>query len=117
MLTKNAGNHLLALGPRKAVEKQVTPAYTGGRLPVLFFDNLNFLGSMRIESKQTLNHMSDPGHSRIRTNVSIFSLKPTTSLEKNTCPENYDDYIDKIPHEKTEQPHDDADNRFHEEHA
>ena len=23
---KNAGNHLLALGPRKAVEKQVTPA-------------------------------------------------------------------------------------------
>ena len=58
--TKNAGNHLLALGPRKAVEKQVTPAYTGGRLPVLFFDNLNFLGSMRIESKQTLNHMSDP---------------------------------------------------------
>lgn len=24
--TKNAGNHLLALGPRKAVEKQVTPA-------------------------------------------------------------------------------------------
>ena len=41
--TKNAGNHLLALGPRKAVEKQVTPAYTGGRLPVLFFDNLNFL--------------------------------------------------------------------------
>ena len=76
------GNHLLALGPRKAVEKQVTPAYTGGRLPVLFFDNLNFLGSMRIESKQTLNHMSDPGYSRIRTNVSIFPLKPTTSLEK-----------------------------------
>ena len=61
--------------------------------------------------------MSDPGHSRIRTNVSIFSLKLTTSLEKNTCPENYDDYIDKISHEKTEQPHDDADNRFHEEHA
>ena len=43
---KNAGNHLLALGPRKAVEKQVKPAYTGGRLPVLFFDNLNFLGSI-----------------------------------------------------------------------
>ena len=95
----------------------MTPAYTSGRLPVLFFDNLNFLGSMRIESKQTLNHMSDPGHPRTGTNVSIFSFKPTTSLEKNTCPENYNDYIDKIPHEKTEQPHDDTDNRFHEEHA
>ena len=82
MLTKNAGNHLLALGPRKAVEKQVTPAYIGGRLPVLFFDNLNFLGSMRIESKQTLNHMSDTGFPESETNVSIFPLKPTTSLEK-----------------------------------
>ena len=61
--------------------------------------------------------MSDPGHSRTRTNVSIFSLKPTTSLEKNTYPENYDNHVNKIPHEKTEQPHDDADNRFHEEHA
>lgn len=75
------GNHLLALGPRKAVEKQVTPAYTGGRLPVLFFDNLNFLGSMRIESKQTLNNMSDPGHSRIRTNLSIFPLNPQHPLK------------------------------------
>ena len=37
---------------------------------------------MRIESKQTLNHMSDPGHSRIRTNVSIFSLTPTASHKK-----------------------------------
>jgi hypothetical protein len=46
-----------------------------------------------------------------------ISFKPTTYLEKNRCPENYDDYIDKITHEKTEQPHDDADNRFHEEHA
>lgn len=61
--------------------------------------------------------MSDPGYSRIRTNVSIISLTSTTSLEKNTSPENYDDYIDKITHEKIEQPHDDADNRFHEEHA
>ena len=38
-------------------------------------------------------------------------------VEKNTYPENYDNHIDKIPNEKTEQPHDDADNRFHEEHA
>lgn len=30
------------------------------RLPVLLFGNVNFLGSMRIESKQTLNLMSDP---------------------------------------------------------
>ena len=51
----------------------------------------------------------------LRTNS--FSLKPTTSLEKNTYPENYDNHVDKIPHEKTEQPHYDADNRFHEEHA
>ena len=51
----------------------------------------------------------------VRTNS--FSLKPTTSLEKNTYPENYDNHVNKIPHEKTEQPHDDADNRFHEEHA
>ena len=84
MLTKNAGNHLLALGPRKAVEKQVTPAYTGGRLPVLFFDNLNFLGSMRIESKQTLNHMSDPGHSPNPNKFKHFFINSHSTPYKNT---------------------------------
>ena len=69
---------------------------------------------MRIESKQTLNHMSDPGHSRIQTNISIFSH--TTPLEQPGN-KNYDDHIDKIPHEKIEDPHNEADNGFHEEHA